>query len=70
MTSVAPYSDFMEKYFFCYSNRLYKALIANGFKPICVALNCRTHGKFWLFVGTDELNEYKNNKYQNERDKY
>ena len=57
-----------QKLFFCYSERLKRALVANGFKPICLGLNSKTDTKFWLFWGTQELNDYKNNKYQKERD--
>lgn len=59
-----------EKYFYCYSERLAKALLANGFKHIRVGINKNTNAKFYLFLGTKELNDYKNNKYQEERDKF
>lgn len=57
-----------EPLFFCYSDRLKRALTANGFKYICVGLNVETNTKFWLFWGTHELNDYKENQYQKERD--
>lgn len=60
----------MDKYFFCYSKRLRKALIENGFIPICNALNKRTKAEFWLFVGDAELNKYKNETYQEDRDRF
>lgn len=60
----------MKKYFYCYSNRMKKALIQNGFNYVCVGLNCKTHTKFWLFEATEELNYYKDHVYQTERDKY
>nr|DAQ86963.1 MAG TPA: hypothetical protein [Caudoviricetes sp.] len=37
------------KLFFCYSRRLKRALVANGFIPICTGINERTNNKFWLF---------------------
>lgn len=55
--------------FFCYSRRLKRALIANGFKPICTGINERTNVKFWLFWG-EEIQFYKDNVYQIERDNY
>lgn len=56
------------RYFYCYSARLKKALTANGFRPICMGINGKSHKKFWLFEGTDELNNYKDNVYPNEKD--
>ncbi|WP_206459443.1 hypothetical protein [Anaerovorax sp. IOR16] len=60
----------MEKLFFCYSNRLKRALISNGFTPICIGINKRNNQKFYLFEGTFELNYYKDYLYQKERDKF
>lgn len=60
----------MDRLFFCYSERLKNALVANGFKYICVGINERTNSRFWLFWGTNELNDYKDNTYQNERDRF
>lgn len=56
------------KLFFCYSERMKRALVANGFKYICLGWNNRTKTKFWLFWATEELNYYKDNIYQKERD--
>lgn len=60
----------MKKYFYCYSSRLKRALVHNGFHYVCVGLNCRTNTKFWLFEATEELNDYKDRVYQTERDEY
>lgn len=60
----------MERFFFCYSARLKRALEANGFRHICVGLNERTNQKFWLYVGSQELNDYKDYRYQAERDQF
>ena len=61
--------DYMEKYFYCYSARLKNALTNNGFKPICSALNKNSKAEFWLFLGTEELNKYKNETYPTTRGK-
>ena len=60
----------MERFFFCYSVRLKRALESNGFRYICVGINEHTNAKFWLYVGTPELNYYKDYLYQKERDKF
>lgn len=60
----------MERYFYCYSPRLKNALVANGFRYICVGINEKENSKFWLFEGTDELNAFKNEVYQKARDQY
>lgn len=60
----------MKKYFYCYSARLKRALLAHGFQYLCTGINCRSNAKFWLFEATEELNDYKNNVYMSERDKY
>lgn len=57
------------KLFFCYSRRLKRALVANGLIPICTGINERTNNKFWLFWG-EEIQFYKDNVYQTERDNY
>lgn len=60
----------MERFFFCYSARLKRALEANGFRYICVGINENTQRKFWLYHGTQELNYYKDYLYQEERDQF
>lgn len=62
--------DVMERFFFCYSARLKRALEANGFHYVCIGINERTNSKFWLYVGSNELNDYKDHLYQEERDKF
>ena len=60
----------MKNYFYCYSARLKRALLAHGFRYICVGVNCRTDTRFWLFEATEELNDYKDHYYQAERDEF
>lgn len=55
------------RYFYCYSEKLRKALENNGFEPICQGINWNTNTKFWLFEGTDELNHFKNNVYPKQK---
>lgn len=57
------------KLFFCYSDRFHKALQFNGFKPLFVGYTL-TNNKVYIYNGTKELNYYKNNIYQLERDKF
>jgi len=58
------------KYFYCYSERFKKALCASGFYIIREGFNKNTNSKYWVFIGSDAFNYYKNNIYQKERDKY
>lgn len=58
------------KYFYCYSERLKRALSANGFRYICIGINERTNSKFYLYEGSEELNYYKDCIYQSERELY
>lgn len=58
------------KLFYCYSKRLKRALLANGFRIISSNVNPNTKAKYWIFIGSDILNQYKNKIYQNERDKF
>lgn len=60
----------MNKFFYCYSERLKNALLSNGFKYVCEGINKNTKSRFYLFIGTKELNNYKNKIYQKERDKF
>ena len=57
----------MKQYFYCYSPRLKRFLIENGFSYICTGQNQKSGALFWLFDSTDELNDYKNRIYPNER---
>lgn len=59
----------MNKLFFCYSHRLYKALKANGFKPVFTGYT-KANKLVYIYFGTQELNEYKDNIYQLERDRF
>lgn len=59
-----------QRYFYCYSVRLKRALLDNGFHYLCTGINCRSNTKFWLFEATDELNDYKDHVYQTQRDQY
>ncbi|MGN1341370.1 MAG: hypothetical protein ACI4WS_13845 [Oscillospiraceae bacterium] len=56
--------------FYCYSVRLRKALIDHGFTPIGYGVNPRSDTAYWVFEGTKELNDYKDNQYQLDRDNY
>ena len=59
----------MKDYFYCYSPNLKRGLIEHGFRYICTGQNQKSGAKFWLFPATEELNEYKDNIYPNERKK-
>lgn len=58
------------KLFYCYSIPLKIALEFNGFKCLGNGLHDKTGHKYYLFLGTDELNDYKKNKYPLEKDKF
>ena len=58
------------KKLYCYSLRFRNALVDNGFKIIDEGVNYKTNKHYWVFNGTDELNYYKDNLYQLERDLY
>ena len=60
----------MKDYFYCYSLRLQRALYKHGFQSICTGLNTKSGAIFWLYEATKELNDYKDNLYPKERDKY
>ena len=60
----------MERFFFCYSARLKRALEYNGFHYVCVGINEHTNKRFWLYLGSPELNYYKDFLYQQERDQF
>ena len=64
------YSRIYMRKFYCYSVRLKNALIANGFTPISYGVNPSSGAPYWVFEGTEQMNDYKNNKYQLERDLY
>ena len=60
----------MTKLFFCYSKRLHRALIANGFNPVFIGYTLKSGQLVYIYEGTQSLNDYKNNIYQLERDKF
>lgn len=56
--------------FYCYSERFKNALYANGFRIVGTGFNYKTNSKYWIFIGSDIFNYYKDHMYQNERDKF
>lgn len=46
----------MNKYFYCYSWPLKEFLIKNGQASIVSGIHPTTNKKYWVFDGTDELN--------------
>ena len=58
------------QYFFCYSPRMHRALRQYGFRYICVGMNERSGETFWLYEGTQELNYFKDNVYQDVIDQF
>lgn len=59
-----------DKLFYCYSQRLKRALDDNGFKPVFSGYTLKTNQLVFIYKGTKELNYYKNYVYQTERDRY
>ena len=47
----------MERYFYCYSKPLKDFLLSNGERYIVKAIHKKTKKKYWLFEGTEKLNE-------------
>lgn len=45
------------KYYFCYSRKQNEFLKEKGFRFITGAKHITTNNIFWLYEGTDELNE-------------
>lgn len=63
--------DFMEhQYFYCYSNRLMRALRANGFRYICVGINMKTGSRFYLYESSAEFQNFKDTIYPKVRDQF
>ena len=56
------------KKFYCYSERFKNALYINGFRIIEFGFNYKTNSQYWVFIGSEILNYYKDNLYQKERD--
>lgn len=46
----------MNKYFYCYSWNLKEFLLSNGQVSIVVGIHPKTHKKYWVFNGTEQLN--------------
>lgn len=55
----------MDRIFYCYSNNLRDFLVKNGEKFIAKDIHKKTGKKFWVFIGTDNVNKlldaFKNN---------
>ena len=47
----------MNKYFYCYSWPLKEFLIANGQLSIVAGIHPSTNKKYWVFSGTEQLND-------------
>jgi len=56
----------LERYFYCYSNPLKNFLLSNGERYINKSIHEKTKKKYWLFEGTENLNnllaEWRNRK--------
>lgn len=46
----------MDKYFYCYSYPLKEFLLINKQTSIVSGLHPATGKKYWVFIGTDQLN--------------
>ena len=46
----------MNKYFYCYSWNLKEFLLSNGQVSIVAGIHPKTHKKYWVFDGTEQLN--------------
>ena len=57
------------KLFYCYSQRLKRALDANGFTPVFIGYTLQ-YKLVYVYIGTKEFNDYKNSRYQTERDRF
>lgn len=47
----------MERYFYCYSKPLKDFLLSNGERYVIKSIHEKTKKKYWLFEGTEKLNE-------------
>ena len=45
------------RYFYCYSTFLKNYFLENGLRFICQGVHKKTHKSYWVFEGTDTLNE-------------
>ena len=46
----------MDRYFYCYSYPLKEFLLSNGQASIVAGIHPKTHKKYWVFNGTEQLN--------------
>lgn len=46
----------MDRYFYCYSYPLKEFLLYNGQVSIVAGIHPKTHKKYWVFNGTEQLN--------------
>lgn len=46
----------MDRYFYCYSYPLKEFLLSNGQVSIVAGIHPKTHKKYWVFNGTEQLN--------------
>lgn len=49
----------MEKIFYCYSKPLRDFLVEHGEKHFSKGIHEKTNKKFWMFYGTEKLNQLK-----------
>lgn len=59
-----------QKLFYCYSERFMRACVYNGFRIIRHGVNPGTGADYWVFIGSEVFNYYKDNLYQLERDDF
>lgn len=59
-----------QKLFYCYSERFMRACVYNGFRIIRHGVNPDTGADYWVFIGSEIFNYYKDNLYQLERDRF
>ena len=45
----------MDRYFYCYSYPLKEFLLSNGQVSIVAGIHPKTHKKYWVFNGTEQL---------------
>ena len=47
----------MNRYFYCYSYPLKEFFVSNGLIFVTAAINQSTGKRYWLFEGTEKLND-------------
>lgn len=50
----------MHRYFYCYSYPLKEFFTKHGLNYVTAAINQSTNKRYWLFEGTDKLNDLLN----------